>query len=108
MPGAVATIAAFADTTVKAGVEHLVLLSGRGEPEAEAAEQAVQEAGTEWTIVRCGWFSQNWSESAYSHGDDEFPWDVPLLEVTHCIGDFAQFVGPVDHRRHLPCLYEVS
>ena len=41
----------------------LVLLSGRGEPEAQRAEQAVQEAGADWTIVRCSWFSQNFSES---------------------------------------------
>ena len=45
------------------GVRRLVLLSGRGEEEAQRAEQAVRDAGADWTIVRCSWFSQNFSES---------------------------------------------
>ena len=40
-----------------------MLLSGRGEEEAQRAEEVVQEAGAEWTIVRCAWFSQNFSEN---------------------------------------------
>jgi uncharacterized protein YbjT (DUF2867 family) len=40
----------------------MVLLSGRGEEEAEVSERAVQESGAEWTIVRASWFSQNFSE----------------------------------------------
>jgi uncharacterized protein YbjT (DUF2867 family) len=40
-----------------------VLVSGRGEEEAQRAEEVVQEAGAEWTIVRCAWFSQNFSEN---------------------------------------------
>jgi uncharacterized protein YbjT (DUF2867 family) len=45
----------------------LVLLSGRGEEEAQSAEQALREvgdeAGVEWTIVRCAWFMQNFDEN---------------------------------------------
>jgi uncharacterized protein YbjT (DUF2867 family) len=63
VPGAVAAVRAFADTAVEAGVRRLVLLSGRGEEEAQRAERAVQEVGAEWTVVRCAWFSQNFSES---------------------------------------------
>ncbi|HXV58905.1 MAG TPA: NAD(P)H-binding protein [Gaiellaceae bacterium] len=63
VPGAVEAVRAFAGLAVDAGVRRLVLLSGRGEEEAERAEQAVREAGAEWTIVRCAWFSQNFSES---------------------------------------------
>ena len=36
---------------------------GRGEEEAQRAERVVQEAGADWTIVRCAWFSQNFSEN---------------------------------------------
>ncbi len=54
--GAVAAVRSFADLAVEAGVRRLVLLSGRG-------EQVVQETGVEWTVVRCAWFSQNFSES---------------------------------------------
>jgi uncharacterized protein YbjT (DUF2867 family) len=63
VPGAMATVRSFADFAVLAGVRRLVLVSGRGEEEAQRAERVVQEAGAEWTIVRCAWFSQNFSES---------------------------------------------
>jgi uncharacterized protein YbjT (DUF2867 family) len=62
-PGAAETIGAFAQLAVQRGVRRLVLLSGRGEEEARRAEQAVQEAGDGWTVVRSSWFSQNFSES---------------------------------------------
>jgi uncharacterized protein YbjT (DUF2867 family) len=61
-PGAAETIADFADLAVAAGVDRLVLLSGRGEESAERAEHAVQESGAHWTIVRSSWFMQNFSE----------------------------------------------
>jgi uncharacterized protein YbjT (DUF2867 family) len=62
--GAVAKVCSFAELAVESGVRRLVLLSGRGEEEAQRAERAVQEAGdVEWTIVRCSWFSQNFSEN---------------------------------------------
>ncbi|MFE6872080.1 NmrA family transcriptional regulator [Kitasatospora sp. NPDC057692] len=64
-PGAVESVGAFARHAAKAGVERLVLLSGRGEEAAQAAEAAVAEAGTGWTVVRCSWFSQNFSESFF-------------------------------------------
>lgn len=62
MPGALEAVGSFADLAVKSGVPRLVFLSGRGEPEAEQAEQAVRESGAELTIVRSSWFSQNFSE----------------------------------------------
>ncbi len=40
-----------------------MLLSGRGEEEAERAERAVADTGAELTIVRCAWFMQNFSEA---------------------------------------------
>jgi uncharacterized protein YbjT (DUF2867 family) len=65
VPGAVDAVAAFAEAAVAAGCRRLVLLSGRGEPEAQAAERAVQGSGADWTIVRCSWFNQNFSESYF-------------------------------------------
>ena len=62
VPGAVETVGAFAELAVKSGVPRLVLLAGRGEPEAELAEQAVRDTGAEVTIVRSTWFAQNFSE----------------------------------------------
>lgn len=63
VPGAVASIQSFVKTAVETGVRKLVLLSGRGEPEAEACEQIVMKAGVDWTILRASWFNQNFSES---------------------------------------------
>jgi uncharacterized protein YbjT (DUF2867 family) len=62
MPGALEAVGSFADLAVESGVPRLVFLSGRGEPGAEQAEQAVRESGAELTIVRSSWFSQNFSE----------------------------------------------
>jgi uncharacterized protein YbjT (DUF2867 family) len=44
-------------------VKHVVLLSGRGEEEAEAAEQVLQTSGLDWTVLRASWFMQNFSEN---------------------------------------------
>jgi uncharacterized protein YbjT (DUF2867 family) len=61
-PGAAEIVRAFAAEAVDHGVRRLVLLSGRGEDGARRGEQAVEESGAEWTIVRCSWFDQNFSE----------------------------------------------
>jgi uncharacterized protein YbjT (DUF2867 family) len=63
VPGSDKTIRAFAELAVKNGVKKLVLLSGRGEPEAQDCESVVMNAGADWTIVRASWFNQNFSES---------------------------------------------
>jgi len=63
VPGATEAVRTLADVAVAAGVQHLVLLSGRGEEEAEAAERVIQGAGVDWTILRASWFNQNFSES---------------------------------------------
>jgi uncharacterized protein YbjT (DUF2867 family) len=61
-PGAAETIRAFAERAVASGVRRLVLLSGRGEEEAEVSERTVQQSGAEWTILRASWLAQNFSE----------------------------------------------
>ncbi|KAA2243258.1 NAD(P)H-binding protein [Chitinophaga agrisoli] len=63
MPGAVNDIRALTDLAVQSGVQHVVLLSGRGEKEAQDCEQIVMQCGIPWTVVRASWFSQNFSES---------------------------------------------
>ena len=62
-PGAVTDVTRFCRAAVEAGVERLVLLSGRGEEAAQESERVVQLCGLEWTIVRCSWFNQNFSEN---------------------------------------------
>jgi uncharacterized protein YbjT (DUF2867 family) len=65
VPGALETIQVFTDLAVKSGVRKLVLLSGRGEIEAEQAERVVQNSGIDWTILRASWFCQNFSEAHF-------------------------------------------
>jgi uncharacterized protein YbjT (DUF2867 family) len=62
IPGAVVAVRSFADVATRSGVRQLVLLSGRGEPEAERAERVVRDSGAEWTILCSTWFMQNFSE----------------------------------------------
>lgn len=63
VPGAAEAVGAFARLAVENGVKRLVLLSGRGEPEAQRAEEELKASGADWTILRCAWFAQNFSES---------------------------------------------
>jgi len=60
--GAPEALGAFADLAVASGVRRLVLLSGRGEEEAQASEKAVADSGADWTVLRASWFAQNFSE----------------------------------------------
>jgi uncharacterized protein YbjT (DUF2867 family) len=63
VPGAAETVGAFAELAVRSGIPRLVLLSGRGEEEAERVDEAVRDSGAELTILRSTWFAQNFSES---------------------------------------------
>jgi len=65
IPGAKDAIRAFVEKAVAHSVRRLVLLSGRGEEEAQDCERIIQEAGVEWTVVRASWFNQNFSEGEF-------------------------------------------
>ena len=54
---------------MQSGVRRLVLLSGRGEEEALLSEQALQDSGADWTILRSSWFCQNPSEDFMLEGE---------------------------------------
>jgi uncharacterized protein YbjT (DUF2867 family) len=63
IPGAVETVQAFVNKAKVSGIQKFVLLSGRGEKEAQQCEQIVMSSGVDWTIARASWFSQNFSEN---------------------------------------------
>jgi uncharacterized protein YbjT (DUF2867 family) len=65
VPGTANVIRSFTEVAISRGVRRIVLLSGRGEPEAERCEQVVQASGVEWAIVRASWFNQNFSEGHF-------------------------------------------
>ena len=65
VPGAKEAITALTEAALKAGLEKVVLLSGKGETEAEACEQIVANSGLNYSLVRASWFNQNFSEGAF-------------------------------------------
>jgi uncharacterized protein YbjT (DUF2867 family) len=112
VPGALETVQAFFTQAIACGVEKLVLLSGRGEVEAEQAEQALQATSADWTILRSSWFCQNFSESFFLEpilaGQVALPVGAvaePFVDVED-IADiaFAAFTEPGHSRQ----LYEIA
>lgn len=62
VPGSSTHIEEFAELAYSEGVRRMVLLSGRGEPAAQKAEQVLADSDLEWAVVRASWFAQNFSE----------------------------------------------
>ncbi|MCX4585130.1 NAD(P)H-binding protein [Streptomyces sp. NBC_01481] len=67
-PGAPEAMRALGRVAAASGVGRLVLLSGRGEPDAVVAEEALRESGLDLTVVRASFFAQNFSEGAMYEG----------------------------------------
>jgi len=63
LPGAVDAVRQLTDLALSRGVTRIVLLTGRGEAEAQAAEEVLKASGAVWTILRASWFAQNFSET---------------------------------------------
>ena len=61
-PGAVKKLEAFTKVALETGLQHIVLLSGRGEHFASMGEEVIRNSGLGFTIVRSAWFAQNFSE----------------------------------------------
>ena len=62
IPGALAKIEGVFAVARAAGLERIVLLTGRGERHAQLAEDAARGSGVASVIVRAAWFAQNFSE----------------------------------------------
>lgn len=112
VPAAPPAIRAFSELAVKSGVQRLVLLSGRGEEEAQRCEQIVQNAGADWTILRASWFNQNFSEGAFQElvlggvvALPAGPVGEPFVDVDD-IADVA--VAALTKEGHAEQLYELT
>lgn len=111
-PGASDAIRAFSALAVKSGVKRLVLLSGRGEPEAQVCEEIVRHSGAEFTLLRASWFSQNFSENYLLDpilaGEVALPVGnvgEPFIDADD-IADVA--VAALTEDRHVGQLYELT
>jgi uncharacterized protein YbjT (DUF2867 family) len=112
VPQAAKDLEVFTKLASQCGVKKLVLLSGRGEPEARACEEIVQQSGLAWTIVRASWFNQNFSEGEFVHmvnaGNITLP-NPEALEPFIDIDDIAEVaVAALTDSRHDGELYEVT
>jgi uncharacterized protein YbjT (DUF2867 family) len=112
VPAAPPAIQALSDLAVKSGVQRLVLLSGRGEEEAQRCEQIVQNAGADWTILRASWFNQNFSEGPFQElvlggvvALPAGPVGEPFIDVDD-IADVA--VAALTEDGHVGQLYELT
>ena len=114
VPGALDAIEELTKQAKRNGIKKLVLLSGKGEREAELCEQVVIHSGLDHTIIRASWFNQNFSESffldpiregfvALPQADVKIPFvdtnDIADVVVQSLIGDahngkIYQLTGP--------------
>ena len=112
IPGAAEAIHRFVDRAVARGVQRLVLLSGRGEAEAQACERIVQAAGVEWTVVRASWFMQNFSEGEFLNMVRDGAITLPAADIpepfidANDIADVA--VAALTEKGHAYETYEVT
>nr|BAG74719.1 putative epimerase [Streptomyces lavendulae] len=111
-PGAAEQVGAFAEAAVAAGARRLVLLSGRGEEAARAAEDRLKDSGADWTVVRASWFNQNFDEAFFL---DPVRAGVIALPVADAVepfvdaGDIADVVvAALTDDRHVGRTYELS
>jgi uncharacterized protein YbjT (DUF2867 family) len=112
-PGAAAAVGSFADLAVAGGARRLVLLSGRGEEGALRSEQALRDAGADWTIVRASFMAQNFSEGFFLEpllaGEVAFPAGEGLAEPFIDAEDIADVaVAALTGDGHVGRLYEVT
>ena len=112
VPGAVQSIEEFARLAKENGLERVVLLSGRGEEGAQRAEKALQTSGVSWTIVRAGWFAQNFSENFMLEGIQSGELLLPATDVPEPFidaDDIAEVaVAALTQPGHNERLYEVT
>jgi len=112
VPGATDTVRRFVARAIDTGVKRLVLLSGRGEEEAQACERIVQESDLEWTVVRASWFMQNFSEGEFSGMVVDGAITLPAADVPEPfidINDIADVaVAALVEDGHTHEIYEVT
>ncbi len=112
LPGATDSIRSFVNRALDHGVKRMVLLSGRGEAEAQACEKIVQESAVDWTIVRASWFYQNFSEGAFMDMVLSGRMTLPVSDIPEPfvdVDDIAEVaVAALSEPGHAGQIYEVT
>ncbi|MBB6171522.1 uncharacterized protein YbjT (DUF2867 family) [Nocardiopsis mwathae] len=116
-PDAADTVGDFSRLAAERGVRRLVLLSAREDGDAAATlpatESAVKESGVPWTILRPGWFSQNFTESDFLHdsiveGEVRLPTGTGLEPFIDADDIAAVAVAALTEDGHAGQTYELS
>ncbi|MFE1575912.1 Rossmann-fold NAD(P)-binding domain-containing protein [Streptomyces fradiae] len=114
-PGAVEALGAFGRLAAAAGARRVVLLSGRGEAEAAAAEEALRDAlggGVELAVVRAAFFVQNFTEGFLAEGAAAGEFTFPAGAVAEPFvdaGDVADVVvAALTEDGHAGAVHEVT
>ena len=112
VPEAPPAIEKLARLAVARGVQRLVLLSGRGEEEAQRCERLVLDTNPDWTIVRASWFNQNFSEGFFLDPLRDGVLALPAGDVREPFvdtGDIADVVvAALTEAGHEGQIYEVT
>ena len=112
VPTAEQSISELVQLAIELDVEHIVLLSGRGEAGAERAEKVLQQSGIEWNVIRASWFDQNFSEGFMIEGILSGELALPAADVLEPfidIDDIADVAVAVLTKSHLRNkLFEVT
>ena len=105
-------ISDFCDIALQQDVQHIVLLSGRGESAAQHCEDIVKQSGLQWTLVRASWFNQNFLEGAFRPMIDAEVIALPVGETREPFidaDDIAEVVATaLSEPGHKNKLYEVT
>jgi uncharacterized protein YbjT (DUF2867 family) len=112
VPGAAENIKLLAKLAQELGVSRLVLLSGRGEEGALQSEQALQQSGADWTVIRVSWFNQNFSESFLLDSIAGGVLALPVGDVTEPFIDAEDIAdvaaAALTDDKHIGQLYELT
>ncbi|MET8774171.1 NmrA family transcriptional regulator [Nocardia sp. NPDC004654] len=112
VPGAPDTVRAFGEMAATAGVRRVVLLSGRGEEEAQAAEELLAQVHPGLTVIRSSFFAQNFDEGHFAEEIKAGQLVLPVGEVVEPfidIDDIADLaVAALTEDGHAGQIYEVT
>lgn len=112
VPCAAEDIKKFTKIALQNNVKRLVLLSGRGEEGAVKSENELKNSDADWTILRSGWFNQNFSEAFLLDQIREGIIALPVGKVTEPfidIDDLAEVaVKVLTEDGHIGKLYELT
>jgi uncharacterized protein YbjT (DUF2867 family) len=112
VPGAAEHVRRVTRVAADQGVERIVLLAGRGEPQVHPAEDAVRESGATHTILECAFFNQNFDEGVLAPVEDTifFPGGTVGEPFIDCddIADVAVAALTDTDGRHAGQTYELT